>query len=369
MLPGLYVHVPFCRTKCPYCGFYSIPSKIPVAGWLDGLKREILRYNDQFNRFDSFYLGGGTPTFLSVEVLKEVMACLFDHFHLTPDAEITIEANPRDITPEKANVFKSMGFNRINLGVQSFSDPVLKFLGRNHSAEDAENAIRYLRSAGFQNIGLDLIYGLKVQSMKAWINTLKRALAFDPEHLSCYQLTLEKGTIFDRRSQKKERIILPEKTATAHFMATSAFLENNGYQHYEVSNFARGESFEARHNRKYWEHVPYLSLGPSAHSFDGKKRWWNVRSVKKYAAALKEGRPPVAGSEILTTQQLHLESLALGFRTRKGVDLEILTRTPTSKEALLLLTDRGLLKLEKGRAVPTTRGYLLADSLPLCFSN
>jgi oxygen-independent coproporphyrinogen-3 oxidase len=368
MLPGLYVHVPFCRSKCPYCGFYSIASTTPVDRWLDGLKREILYHKDRFGQFDTLYVGGGTPSFLSTKVLEKVMVSLFDHFHLTSNAEITIEANPGDIKPSKATALKMLGFNRVNLGVQSFNDDVLKFLGRRHSAGNAEKAIADLRSAGFENIGLDFIYGLKAQSMKVWINTLHRALAFQPEHLSCYQLTLEKGTIFDRLSHEGNRVILPEKTAAAHFLATSTFLESKGYSHYEVSNFARGERFEAHHNRKYWQHVPYLGLGPSAHSFDGKKRWWNVRSVKKYGAALKKGESPIEGSEILTKEQLHLESLALGFRTRKGVDLEYLTRLPKSKEVLLLLQQRGLLKIDKGRAVPTRRGYLLADSLPLCFS-
>jgi oxygen-independent coproporphyrinogen-3 oxidase len=366
MLPGLYVHIPFCRSKCPYCGFYSIPSSTPIHGWFDGLKREVLYQKGLFDRFDSLYLGGGTPTFLNTKVLEQVMASLLDHFHLTPDAEITIEANPCDITRHKANALKALGFNRINLGVQSFNDHVLKFLGRRHSSENAENAVAHLRSAGFKNIGLDLIYGLKAQSMKEWIAVLRKALSFQPEHLSCYQLTLEKGTVFDRRSHQDNMLTLPEKTAAAHFLATSSFLENKGYIHYEVSNFARNEHLESRHNRKYWQHAPYLGLGPSAHSFDGNKRWWNVRSVKKYRSALKEGRLPIEGWEALTKEQRHLESLALGFRTRRGVDLESLDAT--SEKALVMFQKQGLLKIINGRAVPTRRGYLLADHLPLCFS-
>lgn len=162
-------------------------------------------------------------------------------------------------------------------------------------------------------------------------------------------------------------ITLPEKTAAAHFLATSAFLENQGYIHYEVSNFARDQRLESRHNRKYWNHTPYLGLGPSAHSFDGKKRWWNVRSVKKYRSALKEGRLPIEGRETLTKEQRHLESLALGFRTKRGVDLESLDAT--SEKALVMFQKQGLLKIINGRAVPTRRGYLLADHLPLCFAS
>jgi len=363
MLPGLYVHVPFCRSKCPYCGFYSIPSKAPVEQWLDGLKREVIYQKDFLGPFDSLYLGGGTPSFLNTEILEQVMASLLGHFHLTPNAEITIEANPRDISPEKAHILKTIGFNRINLGVQSFNDRLLKFLGRNHSSEDAEKAVLHLRSAGFKNIGLDFIYGLKAQSMKEWIVTLKRALSFQPEHLSCYQLTLEKQTVFERQSHEKNRIILGEKAAAAHFLATSAFLESNGYIHYEVSNFARNTSAMSRHNQKYWQHAPYLGLGPSAHSFDGRKRWWNIKSVKKYRGALQKGRLPIDGWEILTKEQLHLESLALGFRTRKGVDIKSLS----PQSALLMLRKRRLLEIVNERAVPTRRGYLLADHLPLHF--
>ena len=369
LLPGLYVHIPFCRSKCPYCGFYSVPSEAPVREWLNGLKKEILYTKNRFDRFDTLYLGGGTPSFLNTAVLKEVMGYLLDHFNLTPNAEITIEANPCDITRNKAHALKALGFNRVNLGVQSFDDGALKFLGRRHSSENAENAIDFLRSAGFQNMGLDLIYGFKAQSMKGWTDTLQRALAFQPEHLSCYQLTIEKKTIFERRLHNGDTLTLPDKTAAAHFLATSAFLEHRGFHHYEVSNFAKGESFEARHNRKYWRHAPYLGLGPSAHSFDGKKRWWNVPSVKKYRAALEKGLLPVEGWETLTKEQIHLESLALGLRTGRGVDLASLTLTPTAREALLTLLKNGLLKVDKGRASPTRRGYLLADHLPLCFTS
>ncbi len=365
MQPGLYAHVPFCRSKCPYCAFYSVPSKTPIDRWLGGLEKEIAYTQNRFGDFDSLYLGGGTPSFLSNGVLERVTALIFSHYPLAPDAEITLEANPCDISAEKANALKSLGFNRINLGVQSFDDRVLAFLGRRHSAKTAEDALKHLRSAGFQNIGLDLIYGFKAQSMKEWIATLRRALAFGPEHLSCYQLTLEKGTVFERRSHQRNRIMLPEKSAAAHFLATSSFLESKGYIHYEVSNFARDESLFARHNRKYWDHSPYLGLGPSAHSFDGKKRWWNVRSVRKYCGALEKNLLPIEGSETLTNGQLHLESLALGFRTREGVDLKILS--PENKKALLMLQKKGVLKVVDGSAVPTRRGYLLADHLPLHF--
>ncbi len=365
MLPGLYVHVPFCRGKCPYCAFYSIASNVPVDRWLKGLEREISLTRNRFALFDSLYVGGGTPSFLSPTVLKRAMSLILRHYPLTTGAEITLEANPRDVNAKKANLFKSLGFNRINLGVQSFSDPVLRYLGRRHSSKTAENAISHLRSAGFQNIGLDLIYGFPAQSMKQWVATLRKALSFQPEHLSCYLLTLEKGTVFKRLSDQGNRVALPDEGAAAHFLATSAFLESEGYIHYEVSNFSRDENLRARHNRKYWRHAPYLGLGPSAHSFDGKKRWWNVRSVKKYSSALKSGRLPIMGSETLTEDQIYLESLALGFRNRRGVDPASLP--PNTEKTLSMLAEKGLVKIQQERIVPTRRGYLLADHLPLLF--
>ncbi len=366
MNPGLYVHVPFCRSKCPYCGFYSIPSRIPVERWLKGLEREILQTRNLFDSFDTLYLGGGTPSFLNTEALERVMALISDHYRFAPHAEMTLEANPGDLSLEKAFLYKTLGFNRINLGVQSFNDRVLKFLGRRHTSKEAERAIGHLRSVDFANMGLDLICGIEGQSMKEWIEGLKKTLAFQPEHISCYQLSLEKNTVFERRVQAKEMTILSEKKAAAHFLATSAFLENAGYLHYEVSNFARNEDLEARHNRKYWEHTPYLGLGPSAHSFDGRKRWWNVRSVKKYCGALQKGLSPVEGWEVLTREQRHLESLALGFRTHRGVPLGILDAA--SQKALLKVQKMGLLRIIEGHAVPTRRGYLLADHLPLYFA-
>ena len=315
---GLYIHVPFCNSKCPYCGFYSIASLKPVESWIAGLEKEIQYYKNWPDRFDTLYVGGGTPTCLKGEHLQRVMDMLFTHFPFTRKPEITLEANPCHITREVSQTLFAAGFNRVSLGVQSFSDRVLAILERRHSAKSAVEAISFLREAGFQNLSLDLIYGIPGQSFKDWMGTLKEAMTFQPDHLSCYQLTVEPKTLFERRLTSGALPLPSEKESVAFFLTTSAFLEKAGYVHYEVSSFARGSTFTSRHNQKYWAHVPYLGLGPSAHSFDGTSRWWNVSSVKRYGDMLDRGLSPVAGRERLTPEQRRLESLALGFRTRRG---------------------------------------------------
>ena len=367
MSPGLYIHVPFCRSKCPYCAFYSIPSPSLIPIWLKGLKKEVLLYKDQFDRFDSLYLGGGTPTFLDTPALAGIIQHLFAHLDFSSDTEFTIEANPCDLSDDKIRMLRKLGCNRVNLGVQSFDDHSLSALARRHTADDAKKALRRLRSFGFDNVGVDLMYGLEEQTLSGWIDTLNCALSFRPEHISCYQLALEKKTVFGRLKEKGRIHPLSEEDERSYFLTTSQILTDRGYIHYEVSNFAKNNTCCSRHNRKYWEHVPYLGLGPSAHSFDAKKRWWNVRSIKKYGAVLEEGQPPIEGWETLTDEQMRLESLALGLRTSQGVHLRDVADSPQSATALSGLEATGLVKVIHGRVVPTEEGFLVADHLPTCF--
>jgi len=368
MPPGLYIHVPFCRSKCPYCGFYSVPSATPVPIWFEGIKKEALLYKGQFGQFDSLYLGGGTPTFLDNTILAQVVDQVFTHFDFAPDTEFTVEANPCDLSEKKARSLRDLGCNRVNVGVQSFDDAALSFLGRRHTGQEAAEALTCLRSVGFDNVGIDLIYGLPGQSLKAWMDTLNCALSFQPEHLSCYELTLEKGTVFDRRKEQGEIRPISEEQGRSLFLAAARILGQAGYVHYEISNYARTQARCSRHNRKYWEHVPYLGLGPSAHSFDGKDRWWNVRSIKRYGALLDAGLPPVEGRETLTEEQMRLESLALGFRTREGVRLEDILFEPHSGPALSRAEASRLVTVIDGRVIPTEEGFLVADHLPVYLS-
>jgi len=367
MSPGLYIHIPFCRSKCPYCAFYSIPSSSLIPIWLDGLKKEALLYKGQFDPFDSLYLGGGTPTFLETGALADLIGHLFSHFDFAPDTEVTIEANPCDLTDEKTRMLRDLGVNRVNLGVQSFDDSVLSFLGRKHRVKEVEGALNRLRRYGFKNVGIDLIYGFKEQGLKGWLKTLDNALSFQPEHISCYQLTLEKKTVFGRLRDKGKIEPLMESEEADYFLTTSQHLEDKGYIHYEISNFAKDKAFRSRHNQKYWRHTPTLGLGPSAHSFHGKRRWWNVRSIRKYCAAVEKGSPPVEGSEDLTEEQLRIETLSLGFRTSTGIDLKAFKSTPESDAVLSRLQTSGLVKIINGRVIPSREGFLVADHLPICF--
>lgn len=367
MSPGLYIHVPFCRSKCPYCGFYSIPSAATIPIWFEGIRKEILLYKGRFDRFDSLYLGGGTPSFLDNRTLAGLIDHVFTHFDLAADTEFTIEANPCDLSEEKVRLFRDLGINRVNLGVQSFEDEALSFLGRRHTAEDASKSLTRLRRFGFDNVGVDLIYGLQGQTLDGWMDDLRCALSFQIEHISCYELTLEKGTVFGRLKETGNIRPMSEENGRSYFLAAAQLLGEAGYIHYEVSNYARNEAYCSRHNCKYWEHVPYLGLGPSAHSFDGKDRWWNVRSIRRYGTLLDTGLSPVEGRETLTEEQMHLESLALGFRTRQGVDLRHIASAPQSEEILSRMEAAGLVKVLEGRIIPNEEGFLVADQLPGCF--
>ncbi|HDZ91118.1 MAG: radical SAM family heme chaperone HemW [Deltaproteobacteria bacterium] len=367
MSPGLYIHVPFCRSKCPYCAFYSIPSPSLIPLWWEGLKEEIILYRDRFDPFDTLYVGGGTPTSLDPGMLKRLMGYLLSHLKATRDPEVTVEANPQDLTREMIAALKGSGVNRVNVGVQSFDDGVLSLLGRNHRAEDGARAIEGLRRAGFGNMGIDLIYGIEGQDLKAWLKTLGTALSFQPEHISCYELTFERKTPFARLREEGRIAPMGESEATAFFLETSGRLEDAGYIHYEISNFARGEGYFSRHNQKYWHHVPYLGLGPSAHSFQDGRRWWNLRSIRGYFSAAKEGRPPVEGREDLTREQLRMETLATGLRTKAGVHMALIRELPGWAGAVSGLQASGLVKVLEDRLIPTKRGFLVADQIPLAF--
>ncbi len=368
MHAGLYIHIPFCRTKCPYCDFYSIPSLSLVPKWLEAVHKEILVYKGLFPIFDSLFLGGGTPTVLNQSQWSELMEVLFTHFTFSPSTEVTVEANPDDVTQGLMEHLRGLGVNRISLGVQSFNDQELHDLKRRHTSHRVREAIRCIRHIGFSNMGLDLMYGLPGQTQAKWIETLKQALDFSPEHLSCYLLTIEEETPFGKMREKGDIRPLNDEAQRTLFVFTSSFLEQEGYLHYEISNFAKGKEFICRHNMKYWQRLPYLGLGPSAHSFRGNRRWWNLKSVAGYCEALTGGRIPVDGEEILSKEQKDLESLMLGLRIMEGVDLDRLGHRSQSDKVLKDLEGTGLVRIEAGRIMPTREGFLVADSLPLLFT-
>jgi oxygen-independent coproporphyrinogen-3 oxidase len=374
-IPGLYIHIPFCLSKCHYCDFYSLTSISAIPAFLEALFKEMEMYCNRFNPFDTVYIGGGTPSALNPQQMEDILMSVQKNFDLISNPgitpEITVETNPADLDRSFLESMREIGINRINIGVQSFDEKVLDFLGRRHSAKQAISAIEASRKAGFCNIGLDLIYGVPEQGIDSWLDTLKQAVAFSPEHISCYQLTLETKTPLGMRYQAQEFSLPGEELQYEFFMKTSELLEDAGYIHYEVSNFALGTKYTSRHNQKYWDHSPYLGLGPSAHSFQYNRRWWNHPSLDQYLAAINAGNLPIEETEILMIEQLRLEALYLGLRTKKGIFLQDFKNRyhydlfTEKKEMLDKLQEEGLISIQNGYLYPTQTGLAIADSLSL----
>jgi oxygen-independent coproporphyrinogen-3 oxidase len=369
--PGLYIHIPFCKSKCHYCGFYSVTSLDQIPDFLGALFIEMEMYRKEWGPMDTVYIGGGTPSVLSEKNLRDLLRKVRENFNLLPDSEITLEANPGDLDLSFLRFLKEIGVNRLNIGIQSFDPKLLDFLGRRHTLREAVSAIEASRKAGFENIGMDLIYGVPGQGVHPWLETLSQALVFSPEHLSCYQLTLEPGTPMEMRYRRNEVEFPEEEMEYVFFMKTAESLEDKGYVHYEVSNFARSIEFASRHNQKYWDHTPYLGLGPGAHSFLDGRRWWNFRSVDRYHKELWEGRFPVEETEILTREQLRMEALFLGLRKKSGIHLHDFAKQyqwdlAVEKKAILdQFQKEGLVSIRNGFLTPTRAGLALADRLSL----
>jgi len=369
--PGLYIHIPFCGRKCGYCDFFSVTDTGLIPRFLEVLHREIDLYREEFTGFDTIYLGGGTPSLLSARQLEDLMGKIRRGFDILPDPEVTMEINPADLGRDELELMKGMGFNRISIGIQSFHARDLQLMGRRHTGAQAVQALEDAMHSGFENISMDLMYGLPGQTPDAWQSNLEKAAGFHPAHLSCYDLEIKSGTPLGVRFEKGEFAGLTEESQQELFFETSRFLTDSGYVHYEISNFADGMDRASRHNRKYWDHTPYLGLGPSAHSYRNSLRWWNHASLTDYIRDLAEGKRPVAASETLDSGQMRLEALFLGLRTKQGIDLESFRM----RYGFDLLTERGsvlaewqsagLVEIRDGILCPTLSGMAVADSLVL----
>ena len=371
---GLYIHIPFCLRKCLYCNFFSITDLTLQNEFINALLGEMALAGNPALVFDTIYLGGGTPSLLEPCQTDRILSGAYKKFNINIDAEITMEVNPGTVTPARLKEYKEAGINRINIGVQSFQDKNLNFLGRIHSASDAVSAIQTARNAGFDNIGLDLIYSLPEQSIESWTADLKKTVKFSPEHLSCYILTYEKGTPLNQAMKDNCFFPVPERTIAALFETTACFLKENGYKQYEVSNFAldakiAGTDRRSRHNQKYWSNIPYIGLGPSAHSYIEPARWWNTSNLKEYIKFISENRSPIMGKELLTMEQQIMESIFLGLRTSEGIDIEKfeqrfgLSFYDQFGKTVSYLKEQGCLTAGQYRCALTPRGLLLHDSV------
>jgi oxygen-independent coproporphyrinogen-3 oxidase len=389
MAPGLYLHIPFCSSICPYCDFSVVHAASPARPrFAARLAAEValaaLAWRDP-RPFDTIYFGGGTPSQLSPEELARVLdACRAHLAFATPAPWVFLEANPEDVTPEACAGWRALGVRTLSLGVQSFSDETLRFLGRRHRGRQAQDAVQTALAAGFDTVSIDLIFGRRGQTAEEWRRDLSAAVSLEPQHLSCYQLTIHPRTRFGVQAKHGRLSELPEDEQAALFEVTHRFLADAGWPAYEVSNFARSPAHQSRHNRKYWDHTPYLGLGPSAHSLaaaDGcspARRWWNERSTPRWERRLAAGERPVEAQEVLGPKELAQEALLLGLRTTAGIDLDGfrarhgLDLLSANAKLVAALVEEGRIALRTDGEgdrwlVPTLAGLAVADGLATAF--
>jgi oxygen-independent coproporphyrinogen-3 oxidase len=372
---GIYVHVPFCVRKCAYCDFYSITDLGLKPAFLSALRAEIAATAAGGLVFDTIHIGGGTPSTLEPGEVEAILALLSSRFRFEAPVEITLEANPGTVDRDRLKGFRAAGVNRLTVGVQSFDAANLELLGRIHTAAEAERAVADARAAGFDELGLDMIYGLPDQTASAWAADLERALAPAPEHLSCYMLTIEPGTPLGRRRDSGRLRPAPDDRVAELFTETSEMLSTRGYRHYEIANFARCDAADcagahvSRHNSKYWAYAPYLGFGPAAHSFLPPRRFWNHGNLGRYVEAVRAGEATIAGEEVLTAGQQMTETVMLGLRTAAGVDLAEFARRfgePAAQacaDAAAPFAAQGLLTCDRARCAPTLRGMLVHNRI------
>lgn len=373
---GLYVHIPFCLGKCPYCDFYSITDLSLMQDFCDGLAAEMcMQQNGEFGKtgFDSVYIGGGTPTVMDAARIADILECACETFAVGPDAEITIEANPATIREDQLELLRRAGVNRINLGLQSFDDANLAFLGRLHTADDGWEALRIAEKSGFENIGIDLIYALPGQAPGNWQKELDRALFFNPAHISCYMLTLEPDTPMGKAEKTGTLVPAGEDMQREMFLMTAETLTGHGYDHYEISNFARSVRKRSLHNTGYWNNRPYLGLGPGAHSYAPPVRRANVFSVRRYLERVKAGRSPLEEAETLDVSQQMMEAIYLGLRQADGIRADDFNRRFQAdffsmfSDVIQTFVQNGCLKADHTGVRPALRGMLLQDSIAAAF--
>lgn len=359
----LYVHVPFCARRCSYCDFaIAVRSRVPSTRFVDLVLREWEAARQQSPWVDSaslatLYFGGGTPSSLDGAEMARLLGRLAADKPLAPGAEVTLEANPEDVTADKARAWRGAGINRVSLGVQSFDAEVLKWMHRTHTREQVPLAVEELRRAGIDSISLDLIYALPPELVRDWTSDLTQALALEPDHLSLYGLTVEPHTPLGRWVDRGEVHPTPDERYATEFLEADQRLAEAGFTHYEVSNYGRAGKI-AQHNSAYWRRVPYLGLGPSAHSASIDERWWNIREWAQWEAAVAEGKESVAGRERLESDSVRIEQLYLGLRTRNGLDRSIL---PPSAATQWL--EQGWAELLGDRIRLTAEGWLRLDAL------
>ena len=358
-MAGIYIHIPFCKSRCIYCGFYSTTRSELRQRYVDALCRELQMRGDYLKKepVHTIYIGGGTPSQLSPAQMRQLFLAL----DTTHAEEVTIECNPDDLTPQYVEALGQLPVNRVSMGAQTFSNERLRFLRRRHSASHVPEAVRLLRQAGIRNISIDLMYGFPEETIDDWHRDIDLALALNVEHISAYSLMYEECTpLYQLLEQGKVREV-DEELSLQMYSELIDRLCQNGYEHYEISNFAKA-GYRSRHNSSYWNQTPYLGIGAAAHSFDGNSRQWNVSDIDLYIRGIEQGEPDFEREE-LDTDTRYNDMVMTALRTCEGLDLSILTpehQSYCTEQASRFITD-GLLTLRDNHLVLTRRGLFVSN--------
>ena len=364
---GLYVHIPFCKRKCSYCNFYSEPvDKYDTNRFIKAVRKELLQVNTDFVK--TIYIGGGSPSSLPLSQLKELIEKINRRCH--DIIEFTIECNPGQINPDMLKVVRDLGVNRLSIGAQSFNDKELQFLGRIHNCESITIAVEQARKIGFNNISLDLIFAICGSSQESWQESLDKAIALNPEHISAYSLTIESDTPLAQAIENGEIIEIDEIIDRAMYEQAICVLEKNGYKQYEISNFAK-PGYECKHNLGYWQNLSYIGIGPSASSSNSKERTRNISDINAYVDAIENNQSSLEETIIISDTDRIYETAVLNLRTRYGIDITRF-KQDTGKdpnflfaEPIRIYCEQGLLAIENNRIFLTKKALPVADSI-LC---
>ena len=370
-MAGIYIHIPFCKQKCSYCDFhFSTTFEAYRSKMIDSLCHEIEFVTDdpdfdEITTLQTIYFGGGTPSLLHEDELEQLISTIHSNYTVASDAEITLEANPDDISIDQINNWKALGINRMSIGIQSFRESDLQWMNRAHTVEEGLNCIRIAQDSGISNLSVDLIYGLPDLSLEEWKEHVKRVIDMGVQHISAYCLTVEEKTSLHHLVNQQKLRPANEDEQHDQFLALLEIMEQNGYEQYEISNFAR-PGFRAVHNSNYWKRIPYIGIGPSAHSYAKKKRRWNIANNRSYMKAIN-AKEKWYETEVLDKRAIWNELLLTGLRTSEGVERNELTSwdsfTTTDEQQIAQFEELGWLKTSNDRLVLTKKGRLMADHI------
>ncbi|NQZ75366.1 MAG: radical SAM family heme chaperone HemW [Ekhidna sp.] len=370
-MAGIYIHIPFCRQACHYCDFHFSTNLSRKNEMIMAIAKEIENSSEKINdQIHTIYFGGGTPSLLSQEELRLLFATIHQNYEVCNEAEVTLEANPEDLSTENATGFLEAGINRLSIGIQTFENERLKWMNRAHDSTQSSTAVANAREAGFKNISLDLIYAVPEHGQQGWILDLEKTIALNPEHISLYGLTIEPETVFGKWERDQKLVEVPESDAADQYLQAIDLLKKSGFLHYEVSNFGK-KGYHSRHNHSYWSGVPYLGFGPGAHSFDGKdQRRFNIRNNAKYIKGINENEAQYETESLSPTQRRN-EQILTGLRTAKGIrisDFDYGRKDSFINDHHSFINEmqqKNLVTLDNGHLSLRSHGFLVADEIAL----